>query len=372
MNPAATAESAALRWQSSALTLFGGISLAAMPTALLVVSSHLFSITEQAAVVVAISFATFAAQLLSALTVESDLAGNYRPEALRVPRWLMLLALIGAAVLAVFPSSAVALSIAAPPLFAALEVGRVAQVASRRDRRELQASAVFTASLVLGVLLAIFGLSWGLTVIALGAAWVIIWRAIPTWSIAAHRTPHRTRAWLGVDALAAGVTFPLVTSLTLALAGAQATAVLGMVASVSAVAALPGSYLKMRLLGQHSAGEIWLAFGAAIAGTVALLLVQALGVFNLIFGSSWGAGVTIAILAVACLWRVISLVSVIPFAALRRDGRVRRLVPVRFAAAALTVLLVLLAAPSGVLLVFAALALAEVATAFGYWLADRR
>lgn len=366
-----TIPSPASRSLSSALTLASGAALAATPTAVLAVSSHVFSITDQAILVVAVSIATLAGQLLSAVTVESELAAGYRPELLATPRWLTLLAGVAAAAMAIAPTSIWVVSIASAPIFAALETGRVASVSAHRDRRELQSSLVFLGTLVAAVLLASFGIDWAFTAIALGAAFVIFWRALPTWPTQRPHATYATRGWLGVDALAAGITFPLVTSLTLLIAGAEVTAVLGMVASVSAIAALPGSYLKMRLLGEHSRSEILLASAAGLAATAALLLAQYFGLINLVFGQSWAAGVTVLLLAVASLWRLFSMLTVIPFASLRRHGRVRRMVPVRFAVAALTVGLVAIVAPAGALAIFAALALAELAAAAGYWLVDR-
>lgn len=366
-----TIPSPAKRTVGSALTLASGVALAAMPTAVLAVSSHVFSITDQALLVVAVSIATLVGQLLSAVTVESELAAGFKPETLGTPRWLVIVALIAAVAMAIAPTSVWVVGIAAAPVFAALETGRVASVAAHRDRREMQASLMFLGSLAVAVGLAMAGQTWAFTVIALGAAFVVVWRALPTWATQRPHAATSTRSWLGIDALAAGITFPLVTSLTLALAGAEVTAVFGMVASVSAIAALPGSYLKMRLLGEHSRHEILLASAAGIAATVVLLAVQELGLINLVFGQSWSLGVTIALLAVASVWRLVSLVTVIPFASLRRHGRVRRMVPVRFIGAGVTVGLVALIAPAGALAVFVVLAVTELATASGYWLADR-
>ena len=366
-----TIPSPAKRTLSSALTLASGAALAATPTAVLAVSSHVFSITDQALLVVAVSIATLAGQLLSAVTVESELAAGFKPELLGTPRWLVVLSVLSAAAMMIAPTSIWVVSIAAAPVFAALETGRVASVAAHRDRREMQASLVFLGSLVAAVLSAIAGVNWAFAVIAGGAVFVVVWRALPTWRTQKPQASSTTRSWLGIDALAAGITFPLVTSLTLALAGAEVTAVFGMVASVSAIAALPGSYLKMRLLGAHSRHEILLASAAGIAATVALLVAQQLGLINLVFGESWVQGVTLAMLAVASAWRLLSLVTVIPFASLRRNGRVRRMVPVRFVGAAVTVGLVALIAPAGALAVFAVLAITELGTAGGYWLVDR-
>lgn len=349
----------------------GGVALAATPTAMLAVSSHVFSITDQALVVVAISIATLVGQLTSALSVESELAAGFRPETLGVPRWIVIASVVAAAGMAAAPTTVWVVSVASAVLFAALETGRVASVAAHRDRRELQGSLGFLASLALAVVLAIAGANWAFSVIAVGAAFVVIWRAIPTWR---NQRPHAaigTRGWLGVDALAAGITFPLVTLLVLTLAGAETTAVFGMVASVSAVAALPGSYLKMRLLGEHSRHEVLIAATAGIAATAALLGAQAFGLINIVFGDSWATGVSIALLATASVWRLSSLVTVIPFASLRRHGRVRRMVPVRFVGAGVTVGLVALVAPLGALIIFAALAFTELVVAAGYWTVDR-
>lgn len=356
---------------SSALTLISGAALAATPTAVLAVSSHVFTITDQAILVVAVSIATLAGQLISAITVESELAAGYRPELLGTPRWLVALAVIAGLAMAISPTSIWVVSIASAPIFAALETGRVASVSAHRDWRELQSSLVFLGTLVAAVLLASTGVNWAFTAIALGAVFVVIWRVLPTWSTQRPHASNATRTWLGVDALAAGITFPLVTSLTLLLAGAEVTTVLGMVASVSAIAALPGSYLKMRLLGEHNRSEILLASAAGVAATVALLLAQQFGLINLVFGQSWASGVNVLLLAIASLWRLCSMLTVIPFASLRRNGRVRRMVPVRFIVAGMTITLVAIVAPAGALAIFVAFVLSELAAAGGYWLVDR-
>lgn len=360
------------RWTHSALTLIGGGVLAATPTAILAISSHTFSLPEQAAVVVAVAVATFAAQVISAVTVEAELASRSSPESLRAPRWLAVCGLLSCLLLAVFASSFAIVSIALVPIFAALESGRVAAVAARRDRHELLASTLFLLALCLGVGAAIGGATWAFAPVALGAGAVIVVRSLPTWMMRHTAITSITiRSWLGIDAIAAGATFPIVATVAYSLGGDAVTAVFGMVASVSAIAALPASYLKMRLLGEHSRGEVLLSVTASVAAVAAVLAAQGLGVFNLVFGETWSTGVTVAILALACVWRALSLLTVIPFASLRRHGRVRRMVPVRVVAAAITLVLVLIAAPLGVFALFAVLSLSELLTAAGYWLADR-
>lgn len=364
-------DSASMKWHISALTLLSGASLAATPTAILAISSHIFTIQNQALIVIAIAIATFAGQLLSALTVESDLAGKFEPSNLGAPRWLVLLALLSSILLAVFPTSVVAVCLATPFILAALEVGRIASVAARRDQRELLSSSIFMVLVITAVMLSIFNQIWSLSLVAAGAMFVILLRAIPTWKLKAQHTKLRVRFWLGIDALAAGVTFPAVSAITLIAGGAEQTAILGMVASVSAIAALPASYLKMRLLGEHDAREILLATSAAALATVAIVLFQLTGLLNLVFGESWLLGATVGVLLIACVWRLLSLVTVLPFAALRRHGRVKRMVPVRFIIAILTMGAVWIFAPAGVFVVFAVLAVFELLTALGYRLVDK-
>lgn len=363
----------------SLLSLAGGVSLAAVPAAVLAISSRLFTTVEQGFVAVAVLLATYVGQLASAAIVESRLGSAGTSRAVVMPRWLVILASIVAVVAAVVPGQIVVVVIALPVLLAALEVGRQIAIAERLDRRELVASVVVGAGAIGGVSAGMLDQTWAYAPLVLSIGIATVVRGLPVAFTASPPDPV-IRRWILADTAVTGVVMPVLNVVILGLLGPIQAVIFTAVSTASGVLAIPLNFMRARLLKAHSTLDI-VASGVAVAGClVALMIAHLSGVLGWFFGSPWTiASATLALVA-ACAWRAGSLATSVPFAALRRLGHARLVALLRAGVSALTVGLAIagllvgaaFGPTGGVVGVFAGLVVAELGAAVVYEAARRR
>ena len=356
----------------SALNLASGVSLSIVPPAVLSISSNTFAVHEQGVVAVAVTTATFLSQLNFGAVVEARLSSVRTSRFVAIPLWLTALGLAAALVMIVFHSVPIAVCVTLPFLFGALEVGRGVSVAEGYPYREVAAAAVLGLGAAAGVVLALLHQPWGLAVMGAGIAAAILIRAV--------RAPWRApapdpaiRGWVLADVGLTGITYPVLNLVILALLGPAASVIFAAVSTVSGLLAIPLNFLRVRLLKEHSVLDIVVTSCAlALAGGV-IAVAEFTGLLGLAFGSTWTVAVTALPLLIACLWRIATLFSAIPFAALRRTGQAKLVMILRGASALLTFAL---AVPSTALgqiwIVFAALLVGEVVLAVNCEVARRR
>ncbi|MWB98842.1 hypothetical protein [Agromyces seonyuensis] len=368
----ASGRSRARRATMSLITLAGGVSLAVVPAATVSISARLFTGPEQGAIAVAVMVATFAGQLAFSYVVESRLASIGTERRVVFPRWLGALAILAGLVVAVVPPNAVLLCVALPLLVAGLEVGRGVSVAERLDRRELVASVAVGAGALVGVLAGFFEQQWALIPIVLGIAAATLARLLPV-PHRASRPEGRALGWVMADTAITGAVYPLLNAMILAWLGPAEAVLFTSIATVSGLLAIPLNFLRLRLLKAPSTLDVVVSATAVVGAVVVLLILDVLGVFGFVFGEAWTSSDSLLPLLLACAWRAASLLTTLPFAALRRSGRVALVTVLRAAVSVLTFLLAAAGlATQSLAAVFAGLLVAELVSAVVYEAARRR
>lgn len=360
------------RGLQSWLNLLSGISVSLVPPAVLSISSNTFDLPTRGAVAVAVMTATFLSQLLFAWVVESRLASHLTERFVAVPRWLTVTGLVAALVLALFPTTASVAMVALPFLFATLEIGRGVSVAEKYAAREGWAAVALALGAGSGVLVALFGQAWGLTLLAAGVAGAVLIRSVGAPTRSGPPQPG-IRGWVVTDVGLTGISFPVLNAIILALLGPAAATVFASVSTVSGLLALPLNFLSVRLLKEHSLLDTVVTASALVGATAAIAVGEATGLLGLVFGQTWSVAATALPLAMACLWRIASLFSVLPFSALRRAGRARLVTALRGVSAAFTFAIAILATfTHEIWLVFAALFIGQIVFAAVSEVARRR
>lgn len=357
---------------ASLSTLAGGGLLAVVPATVLVISGKLYSLEQQGFIAVAVTVSLFVGQLASAAIVESRLSSRESSRRVNHPKWLLILVVIAALSITISGGNVVMVCIGLPFLLASLEVGRGVSIAEQLNGRELAASIAVGLGALSGIVLAFIDEHWALTPLVLA---IVIATLLRSWrlDIESGAISRKNLRWILIDVSFVGVIFPIVNLLILARLGGSESFVFASISTISGLIGIPLSYLRMRLLKEHSPFDILLSASTAVLAIVSIFVADALGVFGLLFGSAWETSSTFFALALACGWRTASLWSTIPFARLRRMGQVKRLTLLRTSAVVATFTLALIAVQLGsVALVFGALLLGELLQALLYEMNHRK
>jgi len=362
----------------SLVTLAGGVTLAVIPAATVSIAARLFSVPEQGYLAVAVLLATFAGQLGSAIVVESRLSSAGTDRRVTFPRWFGLFAVLTALVLVFVPPNALILALGLPVMLAALEVGRGVSVAERLDRREIFASIAVGSGALAGVLAGFTGARWALVPLLAGIALATLIRCLPVPHRSSRAHPH-VLGWVLADTAISGAVAPLINVVILAVLGAHNAVLFTALSTVSGLLAIPLNFMRLRLLKEHSRLDVVVSAASLCAAVAVLVALQLTGVFRCVFGEAWMSQPTLLPLLLACAWRAASLLTTLPFTALRRSGAVRLLTFLRAGVSAMTLGLAALGPwlstateIGGLSTVFAALLVAELASAGIYEAARRR
>ncbi|SEN94921.1 hypothetical protein SAMN05216281_12041 [Cryobacterium luteum] len=355
----------------SLITLLGGVSLAVIPAATVAISARQFTLAEQGAIAVAVMLATFVGQVTFAVVVESRLSSAATARRVTFPLWLAALSVLTAVMVGFNSTNAIALCVALPILLASLEVGRGVSVAERLDTREVWASVLVGSGALAGVLVAFTAQTWGMIPLVAGIALATCVRSLPV-SHQPSRPDPAVMGWVVADTSITGVIYPLLNVMILAFIGPAQAIIFTALSTVSGLLAIPLNFLRLRLLKEHSRLDIGVTGLALLGAIVALGILEATGAFGFIFGSAWSLSDTALPLAVACAWRATSILTTIPFAALRRMGAVRLLTGLRAIVAAVTFALAGLGlVTQNIVWVFAGMLVAELISAVIYEAARR-
>jgi hypothetical protein len=350
----------------SLTTLGGGALLAIVPATVLVISGKLYSLEQQGFVALAVTAALFTAQISAAAIVESRLSSPNGSRDVRHPLWLLILAIAAVLGIAATGANIIAVCVGLPLLLASLEVGRGVAIAERLDRRELFASVAVGAGALTGIVLAFLDVSWAMTPLVVSIVAATLTR---TWGVLgkAGIIERTALKWILIDVAFIGAVFPVLNALILAHLGASSAVVFAAVSTISGLVGIPLGYLRMRLLKEHSLFDIFLSGSTLVLAVLAIFAADFTAAFGLFFGPAWAESNTLLPLILACGWRAASLWSTIPYAGLRRLGRVRRLTLLRVGSVIVTFSLAVGAVGLGsVALVFGALLVGEILQAALY------
>ena len=350
----------------SLITLLGGVSLAVIPAATVAISARQFTLDEQGFIAVAVMLATFVGQVTFAVVVESRLSSAATARRVTFPLWLAALSVLTAIIVGFNSSNALVLCVSLPILLASLEVGRGVSVAERLDTREIWASVLVGSGALAGVLVAFTAQTWGMIPLVAGIAAATCVRSLPV-SHQPSRPDPVVMGWVVADTSITGVIYPLLNVMILAFIGPAQAIIFTAISTVSGLLAIPLNFLRLRLLKEHSRLDIGVSGLALLGAIVALGILEATGTFGFIFGSAWSLSDTALPLAVACAWRATSILTTIPFAALRRMGAVRLLTGLRAIVAVITFALAGLGlVTQNIVWVFAGMLVAELISAVIY------
>ncbi len=344
----------------------GGL-LALAPVTFQAVGARVLPLETQGILSVALGIGAYLGQMMGAWVVEARLAAGISG-CIPYPRMLLGSSVAAAVLLVAVPTSTVAHVLGLPLLIAGMNVGRLVSVADQRLGREVVASLALVTGVVITALLSFRGV-WSFRAITIGCALAGVVRFV---HCRADGAPFRKRAWVLGETALTGFTQPALNAVLLALAGPQVAVIFRAVSTVSGALEPVLAYTRVRLLVQASHLQVWT--GAAALGAVLAMLsvLEVNGAFRAYLGAAW-AGVGLTVLVAACCWRASTLITTVPFATLRRQGRTTSVFWLR---AASSVWSFLVAAPVALtgnpVLIFAALLAAEVTSSLAYFVYLRR
>lgn len=319
-------------------SLGGGIALAVVPAIALITATKLFGTQEQGYLAVAIMFASYIGQTATAGLIEAKLANPHRSGHLRIPSALLFMSAATVIAFVIWPTTWWVIAFGLPIIFAALESGRAAAVAERRDIREIVASIVVGGVSFLSLILAFSGCPQTYAVLAAG---VLVASLVRSYRIPRDVSKPQSHFmfWVIADVGITGAIFPLLNTVVISQLGAESAVAFAAISSASGVVGIPLTYLRIRLLSEHSRFDILLSLFSVLTAIFAILIADWLGIFSLLFGNSWNEAASIGALLVACAWRGASMLTTIPFAKFRRAGRAKTVTYIRLISSVVSVLI---------------------------------
>ncbi len=358
-----TASSRPMEVVRSVTMIGAGGLLALAPVTFQAVGARVLTLEAQGILAVSLGMGAYLGQMIGAWVVEARLAAG-NPGTIRYPRMLLVSSVAGGALLIAVPTWTVAHVIGLPLIIAGMNVGRLVSVADQRLEREVVASLALVTGVVVAALLSFQGV-WSFRVITIGCALAGVVRFVHRPSV--DRVPLRTRAWVSGETALTGFTQPALNAALLALVGPQAAVTFRAVSTVSGALEPVLAYTRVRLLVRASRLQVWT--GAAALGAVLAMLsvLEIVGAFRAYLGEAW-AGAGLPVLVVACCWRASTLITTVPFATLRRQGRTTSVFWLRAASSLWSFLIAVPVALTGSpVLIFAALLAAEASSSLVYF-----
>ncbi|WOQ16447.1 hypothetical protein [Raineyella sp. W15-4] len=354
-------------------SMVGGAALAVIPATTLSIASRLYDTQAQGIISTFVMAGTFLGQLSFAIIVESRLSTPGTARRVVFPRWFVLAGVVASVALMAGSLHPALVCVSIPIVLAALEVGRGVSVAERRDSQEIISSFAVGLGALAGLALAYTGLAaFGFVPVgaAIGVATLVRARRMDH---AASSSDPSIRNWVLLDTAITGVSYPVINAMLLGLIGPAQAVLFTAVSTVTGLLAIPLTFMRLRLLKEHSPLDIALAAVALVGAVAVLIVLDVTGLLGFLFGAAWRNTPMLLPLLAASAWRAASLPTTITFTSLRRAGRARLMTLLRAAAAVLTFGLAMAGVLSHQLtLVFVGLLIAELASAVLYEAAHRR
>lgn len=310
-------------WFLPLVMMSTGAASAIMPLAVLSMGVRVLPLGSQGTLAVALTFGTFAGQLLGAAFIEAPLAQIHAKHTVRLPHLVTVIGLVAALAAPLslaFNNTTYALLIS---LASAVAVSsRLSAIANNLTAREAAGASALGICVVGGFIAA--GLRYptlGLWLTSLGVFALILARL----QLGATRGRARnlsTASWVVADTTATGLSMPLISLLVLGSLGPAATVTFRLANTVASATDPAISFLRMRLLRTDSRASVRLTFGLVFVLFVLVTIAAATPLFPLLFGPAW-ATLGPRLVGLALLSRVSFLLTTPTFARLRRGGYVR-------------------------------------------------
>jgi hypothetical protein len=301
-----------------------GLALNVYPAIFIAIYARIAPIDTQGFLALALAIGVYVAQLFNAFIVEGRLATPEAEGELTLPFWVVLFTVGSGALLVLGPAvaSSVVLMASSIGVMTGLLMSRSIGVVSSDWKREgAGASALIVASLA-ALWMAEQHNPHAVRVLAIGAILAVVVRYRPHKALLHIGFPPDVRrsSWVTAETAVVGAVQPAITSVILVMVGPVASVTFRVISTVAGALEPILAYGRYRLLAHGHRGELK-AFVAVFVAALAAILGAALGgVGSLVFGPAW-TGVGVAALLLAFLWKGFTLLSTVPFAALRKAGK---------------------------------------------------
>lgn len=352
--------------RSLGLMASGGIA-AAVPLFLLVLASNLLTVDGASLVAIALAIVGYLSQLIGATEVESRIptAFDFRP-----PRWNTYFAAISLTAGPVSAIQPIAGFILLLPALSLLEPTRMISLAFQHTAKEVCVMTVLVAGAAAAWLSP--NVFWATTILSIALVCAILIRA----GIVRRSQPPQRRPgwrWILAETTMTGATQPLLTVAVYQLISPGATVSYRILNSVANILSPALGFLRLRLLADSRAQDLWLASTICVAGAATILGAHLTGLTDIMLGHAWNT-VSLVAVVLALVARLTALFTVIPFAVMRREGRFKAVGYAR-AISSLTYPLICLTAlylNRSIESAFLGFVLAEVTTCAIYWMVSNR
>lgn len=308
----------------TAVQVTAGLALNIFPAIFIAIYARIAPIETQGFLALALAVGVYVAQLFNAFVVEGRLATPDADGELGMPLWVVLVAGAAAGLLVFGPA------VASSPVLVASSIGvmtgllmsrSIGVVQGNWQREGLGASALILAS-VLALWMSTQDNPHCVRVLALGAFFAVLVRYQPR-----NTMPHmgfppdvRRSGWVTAETAVVGAVQPSITSLLLVVVGPAASVTFRVISTVAGALEPILAYGRYRLLAHGHRGELKPFVAVFSVGAIVVLIAAFGGLGLLVFGPAW-AGVGVAAMLLAVLWKAVTLVSTVPFAALRKAGK---------------------------------------------------
>ena len=301
-----------------------GLALNVFPAMFIAIYARIAPIETQGVLALALVIGVYVAQLFNAFIVEGRLATPGAEGEPRLPVWVVLLTLGSVTLLVIGPAVAPAavLIVSSVGVMTGLLMTRSIGVVTGEWQREGIGAAVLIAASVAALLMASARNPHCVRVLAVGALLAVLVRYRPRKTLLSMGFPPDVRrsSWVTAETAVVGAVQPAITSILLVMVGPAASVTFRVISTIAGAMEPILAYGRYRLLAHGHRGEL-APFVAVFFVALVVILAAALGgLGSLIFGPAWH-GVGVAALLLACAWKVVTLVSTVPFAALRKEGK---------------------------------------------------
>jgi hypothetical protein len=308
----------------TAVQVVAGLALNVFPAIFIAIYARIAPIETQGFLALSLSVGVYVAQLFNAFIVEGRLATPDADGEPTLPVWVVLFTLASTVMLVLGPAVAppAVLMVSSVGVMTGLLMTRSIGVVSGDWRREgLAAGALIVASVV-ALWLAAQHNPHCVRILAIGALLAVLVRYRPRRTLLHLGVPPdlRRSSWVTAETAVVGAVQPAITSLLLVMIGPAASVAFRVISTVAGALEPILAYGRYRLLAHGHRGEL-VPFVAVFVAAAIVVLAAALGGFgSLVFGPAWREVGTVALL-LGFLWKGFTLLSTVPFAALRKAGK---------------------------------------------------
>ena len=351
--------------------VLAGLALNVFPAIFIAIYARIAPIDTQGFLALALAIGVYVAQLFNAFLVEGRLATPDAHGELGLPLWVAVLAVVCATPLLIGPAvaSSPVLMVASIGVMTGLLMSRSLGVVTGEWKREGFAALALIVASVVALWLAEQDNPHSVRVLAVGALLAVVCRYRPGKALPNMGFPPDVRrsSWVTAETAVVGAVQPAVTSVVLVMVGPVASVTFRVISTVAGALEPILAYGRYRLLAHGHRGEILSFLAVFIVGAVVVLAAALGGFGSLVFGPAW-AQVGVVALSLAFVWKCVMLISTVPFAALRKEGRTVLVFWIRGGSTVIYLLISigLLVAWQSTVVIFLAFVIAEAITAVIY------